>query len=414
MRGDISMQVQKLTQAVVDKATAEEGAERSIYWDKAMSGFGLVVTSSGHKSFVCQYRAAGGRSRRLTIGSASVLDAEKARKQAKGILGRVATGGDPLGERRKAKAAVANSFRSVCERYLEAERKKDGKWKLRSLDERHAMLERLVYPQLSDRPISDVKRSDIVRLLDKVEERAQVRGRDGRVMADRVLATVRRIMNWHASRDDEFRSPIVRGMARTRPAEHARERTLTDDELRAVWRAADEATGPFGPFVLFLLLTGARRSEAAAMTRGELVGEDWTLPAARNKTKVDLVRPLSGAALAVLAKLPAIGEGELIFTTDGERRFSTFGRAKAALDKACGVTGWTLHDLRRTARSLMSRCGVPDRHAEECLGHVVGGVKGTYDRHKYHDEKKRAYEALAAQIARIVDPQQNVIQLTGR
>src|SRR5215218_2297544 len=113
-------------------------------------------------------------------------------------------------------------------------------------------------------------------------------------------------MNWHASRSDEFRSPIVRGMARTSGRERARARILSDDELRAIWRAAEAATGPFPALVQFLLLTGARRSEAAEMERSELSGADWTLPAARNKTKLDLVRPLSPSALVLIERLPVI------------------------------------------------------------------------------------------------------------
>src|SRR5271166_1354005 len=100
-------------------------------------------------------------------------------------------------------------------------------------------------------------------------------------------------MNWHASRSDEFRTPIVRGMARTKGKERARARILSDDELRAIWKASDATPGPFGAFVQFLLLTAARRGEAAGMSRAELSGQDWTLPEARNKVKVDLIRPLS-------------------------------------------------------------------------------------------------------------------------
>src|SRR5262249_22035809 len=72
---------------------------------------------------------------------------------------------------------------------------------------------------------------------------------------------------------------------------------------------------------------------------------------------------------------------------------------------------WTNHDLRRSARSLMSRAGVPPRHAEMALGHVIPGVEGVYDRHGYHDEKAAAFEALAAQIERILNPQSNVIAI---
>jgi integrase len=380
----------KFTPAFVQKAMPHEGAERTVYWDAELPGFGLVVTSTGHRSFAVQYRI-GRRSRRMTIDG--VLGLAAARKRAKALLGAVANDRDPLQERRKATAEQDNTFRSIAEQYLV----RDGK-KLRTVDQRRAMLERLVYPRFGVRQIDDIRRSEINRLLDRVEDE------NGPVMADRTLATIRKIMNWHASRSDEFRSPIVRGMARTSTKERARARVLTDDEIRAIWRAAEAARGPFPAFVQFLLLTGARRSEAAAMARGELAAADWTLPAARNKVKVDLIRPLSPAAMAVIERLPKIGEGELIFTTDGKRPIGGFSKGKRAFDTTCGVTGWTLHDLRRTARSLMSRAGVPTDHAERCLGHVIGGVRGTYDRHEYHAEKQRAFEALASQIERIVNP----------
>jgi integrase len=267
------------------------------------------------------------------------------------------------------------------------------------------MLERLVYPKLGARQIDDIRRSDVVRLLDQIEDD------NGPVMADRTLAVIRKLMNWHASRSDEFRTPIVRGMARTSTKERARARILADDELRAVWKAADEAAGPFGAFVQFLLLTCARRSEAAAMTWDEIAGDDWTLPAARNKVKMDLIRPLSPMAQTVLAKLPHIGKRRFVFTTGSDRPLGGFTKFKSAFDKACGVTGWTLHDLRRTARSLMSRAGVASDHAERCLGHVIGGVRGTYDRHEYHAEKQLAFEALATQIERTINPQKNVVPL---
>jgi integrase len=387
----------KLTPAFCMKAAAQEGAERSVYWDADMPGFGLVVTSSGHRSYVVQYRA-DGRSRRMTIDG--VLGLVGARKRAKILLGEVAHDRDPLQERRKAAARTEDTFQNIAENYLAREGKA-----LRTIDQRRWMLDRLVYARLGARPIDDIRRSDIVKLLDAIEDA------NGPVMADRTLATIRRIMNWHASRSDEFRSPIVRGMARTKGKERARARILTDDELRAIWKAADAMLGPFGALVQFLLLTAARRSEAARMTRAELDGADWTLPEARNKVKAELVRPLSPAAQDVLARLPRIGKAGYIFTTDGRNAIGGYSGFKRKLDTAAKVTGWTLHDLRRTARSLMSRAGIPSDHAERCLGHVIGGVRGVYDRHEFHAEKKRAYEALAAQIDRIVNPRDNVVPL---
>ena len=163
------------------------------------------------------------------------------------------------------------------------------------------------------------------------------------------------------------------------------------------------------------MLTSARRTEAAAITWAEVDGGDWILPAARNKTAVDLVRPLSRAAQEILAARPRIVGCPFVFTSDGRSALGGFSRQKQKFDAACSVANWTIHDLRRTARSLMSRAGVSPDHAERCLGHVIGGVRETYDRHAYHTEKLRAFEALAAQIQQIVNPPQgDVVPLRGR
>jgi integrase len=240
-----------------------------------------------------------------------------------------------------------------------------------------------------------------VRLLDHVEDSS------GAPAAHLALAALRRLMNWHATRDDEFSSPIVRGMGRMKPGETARSRILNDDELRALWKAT-ESPGVFPAFIRFLLLTACRRCEAARMHRDEIEGDDWRLPAERNKTKQELVRPLSKAARKTLATLPRLSD--FVFS-NGRVALSGFSKPKTALDKRCGVTGWTLHDLRRTARSLMSRAGVSSDIAERCLGHVIGGVRAVYDRHRYREEMLRAYEALAVQIDRVVNPQDNVASL---
>jgi integrase len=87
---------------------------------------------------------------------------------------------------------------------------------------------------------------------------------------------------------------------------------------------------------------------------------------------------------------------------------------KEELDRASGVSEWVHHDIRRTARSLMSRAGVPSDIAELCLGHVLPGIRQVYDRYKYVDEKRLAYEKLAALIAQIVEPRENVVAIRGQ
>jgi integrase len=373
----------------------------------AVSPVRVVVQPSGHKSFIVRYRSPlDGKPAKLTLTAGISLAA--ARKEAADALYEVEKRRDPGAakrqDRHKRQVVAANTFRAVAEQYLKLEcgMRRDGDQvafgeKIRTASRRLRDLERLIFPALGNRPVAEIRRSEIVKLLDKVQLE------NGPVMADRVLAIIRLLLGWYAARSDDFRSPIVRGMARTKTKERARSRTLDDNELRAIWTTAGKTAPPFGAFVQFLLLTAARRAEAARMTWNELSEAGWTLPASRNKTKVDLVRPLSAPAQSILANLPRIADCEFVFTA-GSRPFNSFSRAKATFDAACGVAGWTLHDLRRTARSLMSRADVNPDHAERCLGHALPGIRATYDQHEYYAEKKHAYDDLAALIQRIANP----------
>jgi integrase len=367
-----------LTDRFCASAKARDGDVQTDYFDAQVSGLALRVSQGGHRSWTFHYTL--DKRRRLTFGNYPAISLSSARTRADEARAAVAQGHDP-------RLAAAETLRDICESYLLRE---GGK--LRTVEWRKGALERHVYPRIGARPIAEIRRSEIVQLLDRVEEGA------GAAMATQVLAVVRKIFNWHATRSDDFMSPIVRGMARTQRSEQARERVLSDEELRKIWTAG----GLFGDYVRFLLLTAARRNEVAGMTWAELKGNDWTLPAARNKTGLDLVRPLSRAAMAILEKQSKTGA--FVWSSNGGARgIGGFSQYKSRLDRELGFSGWRIHDLRRTARSLMSRAGVPSDHAERCLGHVIGGVRGVYDRHEYQAEKRRAFEALAAQIARIVD-----------
>jgi integrase len=388
----------------VSVQNAKPGPVRREIADGGCTGLYLLIQpKSGRKSWCVRFRHAG-KPCKLTLDASTLADARKA---ATAALAEVAAGRDPREAKKtaeaKAQLAKADTVRSVCEAWLAREGKK-----LRTVDQRRSVFERWVYPQFGGRPIASVTRGEIVHLLDKIEDQCGPRA------ADHSLAAVRRVFNWYAPRSDDFRSPIVRGMGRAAPAaERARSRTLTDGEIRRVWAAAGDA-GAFGVGVKLLLSVGARLSEIFKMSRSELEGTDWVLPAARNKVKQELVRPLSRAALDLLEGLPIIDGCEFYFALHGRRPFNDFARAKKLLDAASGVAGWRLHDLRRTSRSLMSRAGVNPDHAERVLGHVIGGVRQTYDRHEFYNEKKQALEALAGLIARIVNPPtDNVVALHG-
>jgi integrase len=187
---------------------------------------------------------------------------------------------------------------------------------------------------------------------------------------------------------------------------------LSDFEICTIWNASDEF-GVFGALVKTLILTAQRRDEVARMTYGE-IGADgiWTIPPERYKTKKPNHVPLSKQALAIIQAQPRTRSSDHVFASNAGTSFSGFSKNKAALDRVVqGVrettaevepmSNWRLHDLRRTAKTLMQRAGVRPDISERVLGHVISGVEGTYDRYAYVDEKRDALGRLAEMIERI-------------
>ena len=377
--------------------------------DGGCRGLYVAVQTSGFRSFVVRYRFRG-QNRKLTLGPAllesrgetlagatPILDSPLALADARWLatqaLREVRSGIDPAvvkQAQRHGKHDEEDTVPRVADAYLKRHTH------LRSLRQR-AYDFGLINANLGPRLIASIKRSDLVRVLDRIEES------NGPGAADRVASSWSALATWHASRVDDFKPPLIRGAKRNKAG--ARSRILSDDELRRVWAAAERHPRPFGKLVRFLLLTGARRNEAAGIRRSELIDPaTWVLPAARCKIKQDILLPLSKAAQQIIDEAPRMGDGDIVFTTDGKRPSRAFSREKKLLDEASGVTGWTIHDIRRTARTLLSRAGIDADIAERCLGHVIRGVRGVYDRHEYEQEKRHAFEALAAQIERILNP----------
>lgn len=416
---------------------------------KAPPGFAVRVTAAGTKSFVFFHRVSGkgyletlgrwdanAQGGTLTVRDAIVKCDERAKAVARGT-DRKGNAVDPRPERTRrmqdgdhpAGLMIGGDWNEegpqkdpgLLDLFIERYAKKN----LRSAGMIEQQFRRLVKPRIGDLGIYDIKRSQVSRMLDEIAEE------NGERMADLVLAYVRKAFNWYEvnGHDDDFRSPVVRGMARTKPKERSRKRVLADDEIRDLWTVLDAGTEPacFAPYVKCLLLTATRRNESAMMHSAEIEGDLWTIPGARYKNKLDHVVPLTSEAVALIGEKPATVKKNAWFifsTTNGAKAFSGFSKSKAELDKAIGairaadgrepMAKWTLHDLRRTARSLMSRAKVPTDHAERALGHVMGGVRETYDRYEYLDEKRAAFEALAALVSRILNPSANVEELASR
>jgi integrase len=387
----------RLTETFVKNAPIP-AADRVYYWDASLAGFALSVTEQGAKSWVCQFRW-NGKTRRLTMKGVVPLD--DARLWARERLILVAKGIDP---EPKSQAAPEPTFREIGDSYLRMEGKT-----LRSHGKYARTLERLVYPTIGDRPIRQIERFEITKLLDDIAEA------NGAGMATLTLAIVRRVMSWHATRDSRFVSPMVAGMGPKKATGASGSRVLTDDdEVRHLW-AASASPEPFHAIVRLLLLTAARREEIGAMRWDEIKGDLWTLPPERHKTgrtAGELVRPLSKAAMAIVNAQRRIQGSPYIF---GQHGFSNWTAAKERFDRESGVANWGLHGLRKTARTLLSRAKVDSDLAERMLGHARPSIQKTYDHHKFIEEQRTAFEALSSLIERIANPPaSNVIALGAR
>jgi integrase len=371
--------------------------QRYFHADPELSGHYIRVMPTGAKSYAATARDPYGKQVWATIGSADVLKIEEAREAARNIIKRIRAGKPPV----ETPPVKPDSYQAVADNWLKRHVKAK---KLRSLYEIERVLNKYVLPVWGKRSFIDIKRSDIAGLLDVVEDE------HGKRQADVVLAIVRGIANWYGTRHDTYTSPFTRGMRRSDAK--ARERILDDAELRKVWRAA--SAGTFGAFIKMLLLTAQRRGAVLRMQWSETSDDGvWTIP------NVDRAKGNAGAlklptqALATLKTQPRLSGNPYVFAGRGDGPINGISKAKVAFDKHSGVANWTLHDLRRTSRSLLSRCGVRPDVSERLMGHALPGVEGIYDRFSYADEKADALVRLAALIDEIVsgEPSGKVVRL---
>jgi integrase len=356
--------------------------------DPELNGLWIRVQPSGAKSYATVARGPTGKQVWTSIGAADAMPIVAAREVARKVLQRVRAGLLAFEARAETFGAVVETWRT---RHVEANA-------LRSAREINRLLDTHILPAWKDREFTSIRRSDIAALLDKVED-----GHGARA-ADYVLNVTRSIMFWFASRHDDYMPPIVRGMNRQKTA--TRTRVLDDAELRAIWPAAEEA-GNFGAIVRVCLLTAQRSRKVAAMKWADIEDGVWTVPKEPREKDTGGALALPEMALAIIAARPRLKTNPHVFPArGGTGPFVGFGASKEAFDAKLpkDTLGWTVHDLRRTARSLLSRAGVLSEHSERVLGHAIRGVEGIYDRHAYFAEKRDALTKLAALIDTIVHP----------
>lgn len=378
--------------------------------DTEVRGFVARRLPSGVVTYGFRYWNKVEKKRRwIAIGLHGTITPAKAKEIATKHAGNVADQKDPIADRAEAQVAAAKteSARTVNQvldefliRYVDVK-------KLRTRREMESSLRRHVRPRIGSVPIRQLKRSQVGEMLDAIAKAGTAR------LADKVLAQIRKAFNWWTTRDDEFVSPIVPGMARTSLRELTRKRVLTDDEIRDVWLALEDATPiAFTRIVKVLLFSAARRTEVAALHDVELDIDSWTVPASRYKAKVDHTLPTLPIVRRIIGKRNP-NSGKYVFSTDGGATpFSGFSKAKKSLDERVNerrkqkgikpMPAWRLHDLRRTSRSLMSRVGVASDIAERVIGHLLPGMRAVYDRYEYFDEKRAALLKLQIELERII------------
>jgi integrase len=360
-------------------------AKRYVMADPTQAGLVLRVPPEGPISYAAvAWRQ--GKQTWQTLGTSSTLSLDEARALARDTVRKI-QGGLPHS------TAPLHTVAAVADMWLKLKVEADG---YRTGFERKRIIEKYLKPHLGGRVFTDLRRSEVADLLDLLAER------HGKAQADQVLKVLSAVCRWYERRDDTYRSPIVSGMRRSAPTQ--RERILDDDEIRTVWKLAD-SYGPYGAFLKLALLTAQRHAKLAALTWDQIDGNGvWRIPKAPREKQTAGDLKLPALALDIAHSQPRHVSDPRIF---GGLHFYTVKKFRTA----AGLPHWTVHDLRRTARSLMSRAGVQTEISERVLGHALQGVRKTYDRHEYFDEKAQALAKLAALVERILNPAVNVTLL---
>ncbi|MFL5007148.1 MAG: tyrosine-type recombinase/integrase [Microvirga sp.] len=364
-----------------------------VYWDETLPGFGVKVTPAGRKVFVVLYRTAGAgsRLRKYTIGPYGRVTLHVARNEAQRVLAARTEGRDPATEKREARRRLmTDRIDDLVDAFI-----KQHVSKRRSAAEITRILKREIAGRWGARSVHDVTRRDVIGLVSEIVDRAPV-------AANKTLQIAKTFFNWCVGKAIIDRSPCEGFKEPTR--EIPRDRVLNDDELARVIKAARQIEGPYGGIVEVLALTAQRREEVAQITWDELdlQKQVWEIPSTRTKNGKPHIVDLSDLAIRVLDARPRTGPR--VFGS-GDKKFRSFGHAKAKLDKKASVSRWRLHDLRRTAVSGMARLGVPPHVADKILNHTAGtisGVAAVYQRHEFMAERKDALDAWARHLSAIV------------
>jgi integrase len=387
----------RLTAKTVGALTLPVGKTDMIVFDGEVRGLGyrLRLGANGKllKSWVVQYKR-GGATRRMNLGPAAVLGAEAARMQARKVLGKVALGEDPAGDRRDRRDRDRNTMRALVDEYLAAKRKEV---RPKTFNEVERYLTGTYFRPLHGMPVDTITRHDVARRVVVIaRESGNATARESRGALSTFFVWCLRMGLCDANPVNDSVKP-----AEIKP----RERVLSNDELANLWRAAGD--DEYGKIVRLLVLTGCRRAEIGDMAWGELDLDrgTWTIPASRSKNGRQHVLPLMPAMLDIIKSVPRMVSREQLF---GQRShgFTNWTLPKPVLDERSGVVDWTIHDIRRTVATRMNDIGIAPHIVEAVLNHQSGsrrGVAGVYNRSLYEREVRNALAQWEDHVRALVE-----------
>jgi integrase len=373
------------------------------------TGLGLYLTieATGAKSWYRRFRDSSGKPKRVKLGDVGQLTLAAARHAAtsarlrserqggNGVVPVVVAGGD------RVEVAVAQ----FLDKHAYAKNRHSTAWAAERI------FNRLVLPAWRGRTVGSITRRDVIDLAEHVAS-------DRPYLANRMLGVVHKFFAWLCARDALAVNPAS-GVERPHE-EKARERTLTDAELRALWLVGEGNV--FGLALRLMLLTGARRNEVSRIRWVEIdeASRLWTIPAERSKNGRAHAVPFSPQAWAIITSMPRLADCPYIFTADGRKPITGWAKAKTRLSAKANIAeeSWRLHDLRRTAASGMQRLGVSVPVVEKALNHVSGtfrGIVGVYQTHDYRDEVRDALQRWANHVEGVVSGKPaEVVPIHGR
>jgi integrase len=400
-----------LTNHRIETATAGNAGRRRLS-DWPTSPLVLVVSGpSSHKAWTSRPRV-GGRAQTLTHGTYPSVPLQLARERARAVaraiaagitdrvaLRAIARGIDPNQATAHPVDTIEKTAAEFIARHLRGRRRSPRY--IRNVEGR---FRNHILSVIGSRDLRSVSRREIAELLDAVHDNV------GPIAANQVLVALHGLFRWARQRDLVETIP-TEGIVKP-GVDHKRERVLDDRELALVMRAARRLGYPSGSFIQLLVLTGLRRSEAAALLWDEVDIEKGvvTLPAARMKGRKSHILPLSPAVIDLLDHCPR--RGEFVFSTTGARALNDFDFYKQRIDRlveeidpSALLAPWTLHDLRRSCATGLARLGVQRFIVSRVLAHADREITGVYDRHEYTAEKRAALELWARHVTGLLQPQ---------